>query len=101
MLIHAIVHWGGVGVGLGGVAGVWGVRTHVKKSALKVDSWRKISCHTGESNLRQQRAGPMFFQLIFTPTLYYIVRSIACVRVCVCCVCADDHFLTDAVVFLS
>ena len=36
-----------------------GVRTHVSESALKVDSGRKISCRTGESNLRQQRDGPM------------------------------------------
>ena len=36
MLIHAIAHGG--------------VRTHVKESALKVDSGRKIPCRTGESN---------------------------------------------------
>ena len=36
-----------------------GVRTHVRESALKVDCGRKIPCRTGESNLRQRRAGPM------------------------------------------
>ena len=36
-----------------------GVRTHVRDSALKVDSGRKISCRTGESNMRQRRDGPM------------------------------------------
>ena len=30
-----------------------------RESALKVDSGRKIPCRTGESNLRQRRAGPM------------------------------------------
>ena len=45
MLMHAIAHGG--------------VRTHVRESALKVDSGRKIPCRTGESNLRQRRAGPM------------------------------------------
>ena len=35
-----------------------GVRTHVRKSALKFDSGgKKIPCRTGESNLRQWRAG--------------------------------------------
>ena len=45
MLIHAIAHGD--------------VRTHVRESALKVDSRRKIPCRTGESNLRQRRDGPM------------------------------------------
>ena len=45
MLMHAIAHRG--------------VRTHVRESARKVDSGRKIPCHTGESNLLQQRDGLM------------------------------------------
>ena len=45
MLMHAIAHRG--------------VRTHVRESALKVDSWRKIPYRTGESNLPQRRDGPM------------------------------------------
>ena len=45
-----------------------GVRTHVRESALKVDSGRKIPCRTGISNLRRQRAGPMLYQLSYIPT---------------------------------
>ena len=45
MLMHTIAHGG--------------VRSHVRESALKVDSGRKIPCRTGESNLRQRRDGPM------------------------------------------
>ena len=45
MLMHAIVHEG--------------LRTHVRESALKVDSGRKIPCRTGESNLRQRRDVPV------------------------------------------
>ena len=85
MRLYTGVGWGGGGLEWDGW-GLGGTDT-CKKSALKADSWRKISCHTGESNLRQQRAGPMFFQLSFTPTLYYIVRAIACVRVRVLCMC--------------
>ena len=44
MLMHATAHGG--------------VRTHVRESALKVDSGRKISCRTGESNLHQWHDGP-------------------------------------------
>ena len=44
---NAIAHGGG------------DVRTHVRESALKVDSTSKIPCRTGESNLRRRRAGPM------------------------------------------
>ena len=40
----------------------------VRESALKVDSGRKISFRTGESNLRRQRAGPMLYQLSHTPS---------------------------------
>ena len=39
-----------------------GARTHVRESALKVDSGRKIPCSTEESNLRQRRNGPMLYQ---------------------------------------
>ena len=46
-----------------------GVRTHVRESALKVDSGRKIPCRTGESNQRQRRAGPIVYQLIYIHTL--------------------------------
>ena len=53
MLMHAIAHGG--------------VRTHVKESALKVDSGRKLSCHIKEMNLRQQRAGPTLYQLSYIP----------------------------------
>ena len=38
----------------------------VRESALKVDSWRKIPCRTGKSNLRQRRAGPTVYQLSYT-----------------------------------
>ena len=40
----------------------------VRESVLKVDSGRKILCRTGESNLRQRRAGPTFYQLSYIPT---------------------------------
>ena len=39
----------------------------VRESALKVDSWRKIPCRTGESNLRRQRAGPTLYQPSYIP----------------------------------
>ena len=42
--------------------------THVRESALKVDSGRKIPCRTGESNLRQRRAGPTLYQLSYIPS---------------------------------
>ena len=40
----------------------------VEESALKVESGRKIPCSTGESNLRQQRASLMLYQLSYIPT---------------------------------
>ena len=40
----------------------------VKQSALKVDCRRKIPCHTGVSNLRWWRAGPLIYQLRYIPT---------------------------------
>ena len=45
MLMHAIAQ-----------GSVW---THVRESALKVDSWRKIPCCARQSNLHQRRDGPM------------------------------------------
>ena len=39
-----------------------GWSTHARDPALKVDSGRKISCRTGELNLRRRRAGPMHYQ---------------------------------------
>ena len=59
MLMYAIAHEG--------------CTDTVRESALKVDSGRKIPCHTGESNLRQRRAGRMLYQLSYIPhtsTLY-------------------------------
>ena len=55
VLMHAIAH------------GV--VRTHVRQSALTVDSWRKIPCRIGESNLRQRRAGQTLYHLSYIPTI--------------------------------
>ena len=54
MSVHVITHGG--------------VRTYVRESALKVDSGRTIPCRTGESNLRQQRAGPTPCQLSYIPS---------------------------------
>ena len=58
----------------------------VGESALKVDSGRKIPCHTGESNLCRQRAGPILYQLSYVPTpvkqtfyLFVVVESLVCV----------------------
>ena len=42
----------------------------VRESALNVDSGRKIPCRTGESNLRQRRAGPKAYQLSYIPTCW-------------------------------
>ena len=39
----------------------------VRKSALRVDSGRKIPCHTGDQNLRQRHAGSMLYQLSYIP----------------------------------
>ena len=52
----------------------------VGESALKVDSGRKIPFRTGESNLRQRRAGPGPYQLNNTLTPfagYYLPMSLA------------------------
>ena len=42
----------------------------VRESTLKVDSKRKIPCHTGELNLHQRRAGPMLYRLSYIQVLY-------------------------------
>ena len=71
MLMHAIAHGG--------------VRTHVRESALKVDSGRKILRRTGESNLRQRRDGPMFSLTELHPHhLPTVLAAHARARVCVC-----------------
>ena len=65
---------GGGRVGEGG--GWWRVEEedwggggmHVRESALKVDSGRKIPCGTGELNLPQWYAGPALCQLSYIPT---------------------------------
>ena len=53
----------------------------VRESALKADSGRKIPCRTGESNLPQRRAGPMFYQLsyILTPIMS-VMSKCTCLR---------------------
>ena len=51
------------------------VRTHVRESALKVDSGRKIPCRTGESNLRQRGDGPMLYQLSYISAPEYMSTS--------------------------
>ena len=51
MLTHAIAHEG--------------CTDTVGESALEVDSWRKISCRTGKSNLPQRRADPTLYQLSY------------------------------------
>ena len=40
----------------------------VRESALSVDSGRKISPRTGESNLRRRRVGLELYQLSYIPT---------------------------------
>ena len=42
----------------------WGFMNTIKESAPKVDSSKKIPCHTGELNLRWWCAGRMLHQLI-------------------------------------
>ena len=53
MLVHAIAHEG--------------CTDTVRESALRANSGRKIPCRTGESNLRQRRAGPTLYQLSYIP----------------------------------
>ena len=47
----------------------------VRETALRVDSGRKIPCCTRESNLCQQRAGPMLYQLNNIPIPHFLVFS--------------------------
>ena len=46
-----------------------------KQSALKVDSGKKIPCHTRKSNLHQRHDGPMLYQLSYVPSQIYGIRS--------------------------
>ena len=55
MLMHATAHGS--------------ARAHVRESALKVDSGRKIPCRTEESHLGQRRAGPTLYQLSYIPVV--------------------------------
>ena len=57
MLVHAIAHDG--------------CTDTVRESALKGNSWRKIPCRTGESNLPQRRAGSTLYQLSYIPAQYH------------------------------
>ena len=63
--------------------GIFNVRTDVKASdctqglygqpkrvCIDSGSGRKVPLRTGESNLRQQRAGPTLYQLSYTPVPY-------------------------------
>ena len=65
MLTHAIAHEG--------------CTDTVGESALEVDSWRKISCRTGKSNLPQRRAGSTLYQLSYIPSLqsnFYFIPAV-------------------------
>ena len=44
-----------------------GCMNTVRDPAVKVDSGRKIPCHTRKSNLPQWRAGPTLYQLSYIP----------------------------------
>ena len=46
-----------------------------KRVCTKVDSGRKISCRTGESNLRRRRAGLILYQLSYIPTYFAMLPS--------------------------
>ena len=61
MSMHEIAHGGCTG-------------TVIRESALKADSGRKIPCRTGESNLRQRRAGPTLYQLSYIPAPLFCVH---------------------------
>ena len=49
----------------------WNAGVYGHRKIVCTESWsgRKIPCRTGESNLRQQRAGPMLCQLSYIPVL--------------------------------
>ena len=57
-----------------------GCKDTVREPAPKVDSGRKILCRTGESNLRQRRAGPMLYQLSYVPTPIALYKSLGKLR---------------------
>ena len=64
------------------------VQTHVRESALKVDSGKKkIPYRAGESNLRQRRDSPMLYQLSYIP----VPKDYVCV--CVCVLDCTDLFI--------
>ena len=48
----------------------------VRESTFKGDSGRKIPCRTGESNLRQRRAGSTLDQLSYIPTFPHPLFSL-------------------------
>ena len=54
----------------------------IRESAVKVDSGRKILCHSGESNLCQRHGGLMLYQLSYIPTSS---KGFQILRVCNCC----------------
>ena len=57
-----------------------GVRTRVRESILKVETWRKVPCRT---DLRQRRDGPTLFQLsyILIPLLLSFLLLFVCLFV--------------------
>ena len=54
MLMHAIAYWGCMDT--------------EREPSLKVDSMKKIPCHTGESNLHQRLDSPKLYQLSYIPS---------------------------------
>ena len=76
MLMHVTAHEGFTDTG--------------RECALKADSGRKILCRTGESNLRQQRAGPTLYQLSYIPTassLSCLAQQMWVFSLCLICFC--------------
>ena len=47
----------------------WGCMDTETESALKIDSGRKIPCHTRKSNLPQWRTGLALYQLSYIPII--------------------------------
>ena len=58
----------------------WGYTDTVRESALTVDSGRKIPCRTGESNLRQRRAGTTLYQLSYIPAWIKVTNYVSLIR---------------------
>ena len=52
------------------------VRTHVRESALKVDSGRKLPCRTRVSNLPQRRTAPTLYQLSYLSTPRWLALTL-------------------------